>query len=248
MDAWLIFLMVIWGLHFVVLKSALTIMPPLMYNALRFGIGTIMLGVILKANGQRIMLPRREILALAWVSFLGYALYQAVFTTGLSKTTVANNALIISSTPVWIVLYNALRGHERLTHRLLLAVGLTLGGVAVVILSRYAGELAIGSTTLVGDLLSVVASWIWALVDCRVAWAVAAQPRRAGHILVGSLGNRDAGSGRDPAGSNLRLVNVSPAATPACTILRRLNCIGQHHLEPGRAGAWHGPHRHLRQP
>lgn len=162
MDAWLVFLMLIWGLHFVVLKSALAIMPPLLYNALRFGVGAVMVGVMIKANGQRIMLPRREILILAWVSFLGYALYQAVFTTALSKTTVANNALIISSTPVWIVIYNAIRGHERLTHRLMMAVGMTLGGVAVVILSRYAGELALGSTTLIGDLLSVVASWVWA--------------------------------------------------------------------------------------
>jgi drug/metabolite transporter (DMT)-like permease len=88
--------------------------------------------------------------------------YQALFTYGLRTTSVANNALIIASTPVWVVLVNAIRSQERITRGALIGIFLALGGVVIIVVSRFTGQAAGEPASLIGDAVSLLASWVWA--------------------------------------------------------------------------------------
>ena len=160
MDFWMFILMIIWGSNFVILKSALEVLPPMVINGLRFSIGALALGLIFKLNGKKLRLPRREWPILIWLAFQGNALYQLIFLTALHLTTVANSALILTANPVWVVVFNAWRGHERLGKRATLGVIMAIAGVTLVIVGGQRVE--IGGATLVGDLLTLVASLIFA--------------------------------------------------------------------------------------
>ncbi|GEM_PF-740533 len=162
LDVALVLVMVIWGANFVVLKTALEALPPFVFNALRYCLASAVLGVVFKANGATLRLPRAHWLPLIGISVLN-ALFQIFFTYGLRGTTVANNALIITSVPVWVVIFNAIRSQERLSRPALTGVFLALAGVIIVVVSRYAGQLSFGAATLLGDGLSLLASWTWAI-------------------------------------------------------------------------------------
>jgi len=160
MDFWMVVLMLIWGTNYVILKSVLGILPAMVFNSLRFGVAAVTLGIIFKANGFKVRLPRREWPIMNWLAFQGSAIYQLVFLNGLSRTTVANSSLILTIMPVWVVLFNGIRGHERFSRSRVVGVALALLGVGVVILGGHVID--IGGKTLPGDLLSLLASLIWA--------------------------------------------------------------------------------------
>ena len=162
LDGALIALMIVWGANFVVIKTTLESLSPIVFNALRFSVGTLVIGVAFRLNGTKLILPRREWPVLIVMALMG-VLYQVLFTYGLRATSVANNALIISSVPVWVVLANAIRSQERITRGALLGVFLALGGVGIIVVSRFAGQSADETPTLIGDAISLLASWVWAL-------------------------------------------------------------------------------------
>jgi drug/metabolite transporter (DMT)-like permease len=161
LDGALIALMIVWGANFVVIKTALEVLSPIVFNGLRFSLGALVIGVLFRLNGVQLILPRREWPALIVLGLAG-VVYQALFTYGLHTTSVANNALIIASAPVWVVLANVIRRQERITRGAVLGVFLALGGVGLVVLSRLTAQEAGGQASLAGDLISLVASWVWA--------------------------------------------------------------------------------------
>jgi drug/metabolite transporter (DMT)-like permease len=161
LDGALIVLMVVWGANYVVIKAVLEVVPPIVFNGLRFSLGMLVIGMVLKLNGAHLILPRAQWPALTVIGLMG-VVYQVLFTYGLHTTSVANNALIIASTPVWVVLANAVRSQERITRGALLGVFLALGGVAIIVVSRFTGGETGGQATLIGDVVSLLASWVWA--------------------------------------------------------------------------------------
>ncbi len=168
LDIWLIVLMAIWGANFVVLKASFAIVTPFVFNTFRFVVGTAAIGAHAKISGIPLSLPRREWLPLITQSVLQFAIYQPFFALGLARTTVANNVLIIATVPVWVVLINAIRGQDRISRGVVIGTFLALGGVLIVVLSRYAGQISINQETLTGDILSLIAAWINAVTILAV--------------------------------------------------------------------------------
>lgn len=166
-DLSLIVVMVLWGAHYSVAKAAIDVLPPFVYNGVRFVLGAGALGVYLKATGHGLRLPRAEWSSIILVGFLSFVLYQSFFINGLQRTVVSNSVLISTTAPALLVIYNVLRGHERGTRRLYTGVLLALGGVLLVIISRYAGQFEFGVNTLLGDILSIVAAFVWVFATLR---------------------------------------------------------------------------------
>lgn len=162
LDAGLVLVMVVWGANFVVIKNALDVLPAFVFNAVRFSLGTVALGVIFKMNHAPLRLPRSEWPVIIVLAFLG-AVYQVIFVAALENTTIANNALIIATVPVWVLILGFFRYQERFSRGAVLGVFTALGGVIMVVLGRYSGTLAVGGQTLLGDALSLLASWTWAV-------------------------------------------------------------------------------------
>jgi drug/metabolite transporter (DMT)-like permease len=92
---------------------------------------------------------------MAGVGLVGVGMNNVAFTLGVSMTTASDTALIYADVPVWGILLGVALGLERHTIWGVVGVALAFLGVGVVV---YGG---LGSTSLVGDLLVVVATICW---------------------------------------------------------------------------------------
>jgi drug/metabolite transporter (DMT)-like permease len=120
---------------------------------------------------------RRDLLSLAAVGLVGVGANNVAFTLGVSMTTASETALIYAAVPIWGILLGLALGLERPTRWGILGVCLAFLGVAVVV---YGG--LTGSTSLLGNLLVVVATVCWG------SYAVLSLPllRRYSPLVVAS--------------------------------------------------------------
>ena len=130
----LIFLMVVlWAANFIVGKVALREFPPLLLCGLRVTLaGLLMLPVYWWEGLRRTdRWGREDLPLLLFLGLFGVALNQLCFVMGLSSTTVAHSAIIISAGPVLVLLFGASMGQEKITRRKIAGMLIAIGGVAV---------------------------------------------------------------------------------------------------------------------
>lgn len=149
----------VWGLNFVIAKSALAQIPPLAFAALRFTCGAVLLFGVLHVTGGLALPTRQHWRTLIVLGIVGNTIYQSLFMLGLRHTTAGNSALLIAIVPALVALVGALLGIERLTRRVALGIALAFVGVALVVSAR---GLTLSAETLRGDGL---------LLACAVAWS-----------------------------------------------------------------------------
>ena len=155
-----------WGLNFAATKYAAAAIPPILLVALRFTVGGLLLIIVLRILEPKSMLRRRDLLPMAALGCFGVATAQTGFTFGLSLSSAGSTGLIFATAPVWGLLLGAMLGLERPTWKGVVGVGLSIVGVALVVLDG----LTSGHASLVGDLLVLVAA------ICVGAYAVLSMP------------------------------------------------------------------------
>ena len=165
-DAALLFVVLIWGLNFPIIKVALEPMPPYVVNAFRFAVSAVVLGGI---HGWRtrhepggFWAPMREhgriVVALG---LLGYVLYQWCFIVGVNVTSAGSAALIISSSPIWTAVIARMAGMEQLPLGAWGGLLLSLVGTVLVVVAGH-GAPDFASDTLFGNALMLVGALLWA--------------------------------------------------------------------------------------
>jgi drug/metabolite transporter (DMT)-like permease len=160
-DLWVLFLVTVWGVNFVVIKSALGEMSALGFNALRFGLGTIIMLVLWRAFEGNARIARRDWLSFALLGIVGNTIYQLTFILAIKFSTASNTALIVATGPIWIALLSALLRLDRLTRRSWAGIVLSFLGLYFIITSG--GAIELGSQTLFGDLLMLGGAIAWAV-------------------------------------------------------------------------------------
>lgn len=151
----------IWGVNFSVLKFALRDFSPLAFNAVRFGIATMVMLGVLRWRRESFAVAPGDLLPVIGLGLMGHTLYQVLFITGLSRTTPANASLLMATAPIFVVIYGRVLSIER-TNRLMWAgIVLSFFGILLLILGG-GGNLSVGSDTLLGDLLVLGAAMLWA--------------------------------------------------------------------------------------
>jgi drug/metabolite transporter (DMT)-like permease len=157
----LLLVALIWGANFSIVKEALQELTPLTLNALRFPLASLLLVLILWHRG-RLHLPAREdwgrVFALGVV---GNIIYQMLFIFGLNLTLAGNASLLLATVPVWTILMSYFLGHERPSALVWIGVSGTLSGMVLVVIGG--GELDVGGTTLLGDLLMIGSAIGWSM-------------------------------------------------------------------------------------
>jgi len=160
--AWLLVAMLLWGSAFVVSKAALAELPPFLFAFLRFCVASLCLWLPVRARGGRAHLPQPAPWGLLGLMGLtGVAVYLACFNLSLSYTTASDGALIQGSIPVVTALLAVAWLRERLGRARALGIGVSLLGVALVILAGRTGGDA--SDRVLGGLLMVGAVLAWAI-------------------------------------------------------------------------------------
>lgn len=161
-DGLLLLTVCFWGINFSVVKFALSELPPLAFNGLRFVFASAVLLVIALGSGQRFTFSRRHLLYLIGLGLLGNTLYQVLFVYGIDNTTADNASLILATVPAWVALIGTTVGVERVEPRGWLGVALSLAGIGLIILgSNRQVEFRFGGATLWGDFLMLGATLCW---------------------------------------------------------------------------------------
>lgn len=161
-DLGLVLLALIWGINFSVMKVVLTELDPLALNALRFPLASVALLVLARGRSGPAWPSRQDVPVIIVLAVLGNVGYQLCFIFAIDWTLAGNASLLLSTTPVWTVILSALAGHEKPSRSVVAGVLGTVVGMTLVVLGR-GGELSLGSETLRGDLLMVLAAILWSI-------------------------------------------------------------------------------------
>jgi drug/metabolite transporter (DMT)-like permease len=126
--------------------------PPRVWAPIRVSAGALLLLGIVRLAGRE--LPRSGGLLgrLALFSIFGVVINQLLFVEGLARTTPAHSSILMTSTPVWTLLFAVVAGLERARPRRIGSLLVASIGVLLVI-RPHAGEPA--SSRIQGDLLTL---------------------------------------------------------------------------------------------
>lgn len=160
-DLALVVMTFIWGSNFIVVKTTLTQLSPDAFAALRFIIASVLLTAFVWQRQRGFGIRRADWGKLALAGIIGTTFYQPVFVHGLALSPASTSALILSSTPILIVLLNRLLGRERIARRGWIGIALSFLGIAFVVES--AGALNWNSQSLLGAFLILLCALGWSL-------------------------------------------------------------------------------------
>jgi drug/metabolite transporter (DMT)-like permease len=159
-EAGVLFVTVLWGLNFIVVKAALAALPPVGFTFLRFVLASITLFVLLRWREGSVGLPRRDLVAFCALGALGFGIYQILWTTGLTSVPAGDSALLIASTPVLVAFLAVVAGSDALTPAKLVGGVVSFVGVAIVIASGHG--LSLGSS-IAGEATTLLAALCWSV-------------------------------------------------------------------------------------
>ena len=151
--------MVVWAANFIVVKDALTLLPPVGFTMLRYGLASIALLVILRWYEGTIRFPAPDTLRILALGGFGFGLYQILWTTGLTMIPAGDSALIIASTPVLVAVLAVIAGADTLTPMKFVGAALSFLGVVVVIAAGVGISM---SGSALGSILTLAAAACWA--------------------------------------------------------------------------------------
>jgi len=158
-DVALIAVTLIWGFNNVAVKHALADFLPLTFNSIRFVIASGVVFLLLRLTEGPVVLPRGRLLELLAIGFLGNTVYQVGFINGLALSTAGNVSFVLATMPATIALLAHLVGLESLPWRGWAGLAVTLSGCVLIIVSG--AGLAIGGTTVRGDLIVLAGTLGW---------------------------------------------------------------------------------------
>ena len=164
-DLAMLAVVVIWAANFTALKVTLVEVPLLAIGAIRFVLGALVLGLVVRWREGDLHFPPGSLWRLIWLGVLGNTIYQTLFMVALDRTSVANSAILLATSPLMVAGLGALSGVERLTRWVGVGLALAFFGVVLVV---GAGGASFTAATRVGDLAMLGASLCWAVFTLGV--------------------------------------------------------------------------------
>ncbi len=162
----LILVAVIWGVNFSLIKFALADFYPLGFTVIRFALAALFLFGVMALTRESLGMKRRDFAAVIVLGFIGITLYSILFMYGLKYTTASNSALFIAMSPLFAAMTQLVTKKERLPAKSASGLFLSFLGAVLIIWTRTGG-LHFTWQALSGDLLTLAASFSWALYTLR---------------------------------------------------------------------------------
>lgn len=161
-------IVIVWGVHYIVVKDAFDNLAPLTFNAIRFMIGLPILLLAVARHPAVLRLARRDALRLIPLGLIGPFGYQIFFVLGLARTTATNTALLSSTMPLWTAILTIALGLVVIRRQMLAGVIMSLAGVVLVILGSAGATLSLSRSDLVGSGLALAAAIVVAYYNIAV--------------------------------------------------------------------------------
>ncbi|MCT4606866.1 MAG: DMT family transporter [Marinisporobacter sp.] len=134
MRAILVLVIFLWGINPTIMKIGLVHIPPVPYNALRMFFAVATSWVIVKFTGSYEKIEAKDFKRLFRISLFGFFIFQLCFTIGVNRTTAGNASLILGTLPITVALINRLLGIEKINHKMVIGIILSVIGVVLIIM------------------------------------------------------------------------------------------------------------------
>lgn len=154
-------LVIIWGLSWPINKMGLAFMPPIWYAAFRLLIGMISLFLIAYFKGKMVIPTLKDLPIIAIFGSLQMALFISLITIGLDYVSAGRSAILVYTTPIWVIPLAVLFFHEKLT--VYKSVGFLLGMLGLLMLFSPWGIDWSNKKTLLGNGLLLLAAFCWGI-------------------------------------------------------------------------------------
>lgn len=161
-DGSLLLTTILWGINIPVVKFATLEIDPIVFNAMRVALSTVVLGLFALLESSWIEQPTARLSKLRFIIFalLSGFLYPLVFMFGIDNTTAGNTALLLSSMPLWTALISAVFIGERLPMLSWIAMMITFLGTGVVVAAG--GKVSLSAEDFTGNILILLSAMLWA--------------------------------------------------------------------------------------
>jgi drug/metabolite transporter (DMT)-like permease len=150
-----------WGVNFAVVKYALRFFSPLAFNAVRFGLATVIMLFVLILRREDWRLSSRDLVGMVLLGLSGHTAYQYFFINGVANTSPSSSSLILATAPIFVAIYSHCLGIDRARRIVWIGIALSFVGMLLLVLGKGAAGGAAGGS-LKGDLLMVGAAMLWA--------------------------------------------------------------------------------------
>jgi len=158
----LVFVVVVWGLNFSVIKVALASLDPSVVALARYVAMLALLLLTCWAMRIPLRYPAGMTKQYIFAGFIANGFYMILFLEGMKTASAAQGAIILATAPIWIAFFAILKKQEVFTKHLAFGALLAFTGTALVIIA--------GGGEIKGDLVGaglVTASaivWSWSVV------------------------------------------------------------------------------------
>lgn len=154
---------VIYALNYSIAKDLMpTYIKPLGLVMMRIS-GALILFWILSLFSKKEKVETSDLKKMMLLALFGVAVNQMFFIYGLSLTKPINSAIIMVSNPIAVMLFTIYIFKEKITPLKLTGLGFGVAGALTLLLFKAQGSFAIGSDTIVGDIMTLINSLSWAV-------------------------------------------------------------------------------------
>ncbi|MBL8060648.1 MAG: DMT family transporter [Chthonomonas sp.] len=147
-----------WGFNFVAVKSLYQVMPPAALALTRWVVMLFALVPLCLVMKEPLRFPSpRLALQVLFLGSLTMGVYMFFFLEGAKQVTPGESSILISTSPIWVLFFEALFRLEKLRWGSVIGAVISCLGVALVV-----GHSS-GTTTMFGILMTLAAAVIWGL-------------------------------------------------------------------------------------
>jgi len=155
---------VIWAANYPLSKYGLSGLGVFLFNGLRFVVASLFLVLVFLRRFQWMPVARTDWMKLLGIGVLANIIYQAAFVAGLNLTTSGNAAVLLSTSPLWTLLFDARINKQPISAGMISGMGMSLCGVVLIIVASEQ-ELELGKAAFAGDLICLGAAALSGLTN-----------------------------------------------------------------------------------
>jgi len=211
----LITLSLFWGLAWPAIKISVSEIPPWTFRSYCIVLSGIGILILAKANGFKLKMPLHELKPLCFVALFSITGWHLFSAHGVLRMNASRAVIIAFTMPLWANILSALLLKERITSRRILALGIGLGGLALLIWPQIE---AVGAAPL-GAVFMLGAAVSWAtgtVLIKRTDWNTPTTVLTGWQLLLGGIPVVIGALIFEPSGVS---INVSARAVFALTYI-----------------------------
>lgn len=182
----LISLSLFWGMAWPAIKICVNEIPPWTFRTYCLVLSGIGLLILAKAKGFNLKLPLQELKPLCLVALFNVTGWHLLSAHGVMRMNASRAVIIAFTMPLWATLLSKIILHERITPARVIALGIGLGGLALLIWPELQ---AVGAAP-VGVMLMLGAALSWAtgtVLIKRTRWNTPTTVLTGWQLLLGSI-------------------------------------------------------------